>query len=407
MQLALDSQDLSPAEVRRRFHWAKRRGDPAWLWPDVPVAAWREALSGIEDAVRAVLSGRPDAQLQDGDPAAIGLACYTSGTGPLLGYWCEQGLLSASEAVAPALELHLRHNRLRATRMEAAAVSLVEALSERGVAVAVLKGAHTARDYFPDPGARPASDIDLLVRQGEVGSAEAMIAAAGFAFQGRGARESSWRPDSSPAQPRSLTLVHADDPWSVDLHGSLDIFVSAGAPLARLDAARPMDAGSRWGPCRSAMTLDQPLLLLHLAVHAGSGLQNLTLLRLIELNLVIRRDAAVGSLSWDEFLAMGEDTGSLGFAYPALRLSEDLAPGTVPTAVLDRCTRRAPAAVVRIVGRLTPATAQRIDRTSMAQHFMWAVGWKGRMRQLGADLVAPASAWEKRAWRLLRGRFSR
>ena len=290
-------QDISQDEVARRFLWAKRQGRPTWLWPDVSLEAWRNAMGQIEATARAVLSGRTG--VLDGDPAAIGLAGYISGMGPLLGWWRETGLIAAEPGVGRVLELHLRHNRLRAARMETAAIRVVEALSRKGLDVVVLKGAHTARDYFPDPGARPASDIDLLVRAEQVVPAEAVLQAEGLVEASRGARESSWRPAQGPTSPRALTLVHADDPWSIDLHASLDIFVSAGAPLARLDLAGPMTGLARWAPNPRARTLDQPLLLLHLAAHAGSGLQNLTLLRLVELHLVIRRDLTDGALSWD------------------------------------------------------------------------------------------------------------
>ena len=56
----------------------------------------------------------------------------------------------------------------------------------------------------------------------------------------------------------------------------------------------------------------------------------MSLLRLVELVLVIRKDCAAGLLCWDAFLAMAERTGSLGFAFPALKLCDELAPGTVP-----------------------------------------------------------------------------
>lgn len=410
--LSNNSHDLSKEEVARRFRWAKQQGRPAWLWPDISLEAWREAMGQTEAVVRSALSDR--AGFLDGDPAAIGLAGYISGMGPLLGWWRETGRIQASPALAPILDLHLRHSRLRAARMEAAAIDVVEALARRGLEVVVLKGAHTAGTYFPDAGVRPASDVDLLVGVDQAATAEAVLRAEGLVEAGRGLRESSWRPADGPTFPRTLNLVHADDPWSIDLHASLDIFVSAGAPLARLDLADPMASRRRWTPHPHARTLDQPLLLLHLAAHAGSGLQNLTLLRLVELHLVIRRDQAEGALSWNAFLALGERAGLLGFCYPALRLCEDLSPGTVPAFVLEACGRRAPASVSRVVRRLTPSTAQRIDRNSLDEHFMWAEGWTDRLRQLAGDLAPAAGSWsklwsiyERRAWRLLRGTISR
>ena len=397
---------LSTEEVRRRFAWARRQGRPAWLWPDVRIADWRDALVRIQVSTSAMLAGDGGVRLE-GTPRAVGLAGYTSGMGPLLGLWVERGSLRADAALEDVLVRHLAHNRVRAARMAAVAADLVERFAARGVRTVVLKGAHTGSTYFPEPGARPASDIDLLVRSSDVSVAEAMLRRGGLLLKSRGRWESSWAAPSARAEPRTLTHVHVDDPWSIDLHSSLNIAVGPTAPVAELDEADPM--GERETPG----VLDQPLLLLHVAAHAGAGWQNLTLLRQVELVLVIRKDAAAGRLSWDAFLDFGARTGALGYAYPALRLCEALAPGTVPAVVLGRCAAQAPAAVRRAIGRLTPASAQRIDRSSLAEHFMWSPGWGGRLRQLASDILPEVRSWpellglyEERAWRLIRGRVS-
>jgi hypothetical protein len=403
---------MTVAEVRRRFAWARRQGRPAWLWPEVSIAAWQRALERIQAAVSGVLAGSEGAVLS-GEPEAIGLAGYTSGMGPLLGLWREQGRLQASGAVAAVLERHLAHNRAREARMSAAAAGIVDRLVAAGIRPVVLKGAHSGCAYFPEPGARPASDIDLLVGATDVSGAEAVLRSAGLVLQDRGRWESSWRDPALGAEPRSLTFVHAEDPWSIDLHGSLNLSAGEGTPLAELDLGRPMVGGSPWQLDPRAGVLDQPLLLLHLAAHAGAGWQNLTLLRQVELALVIREDLAAGRLSWDAFVDLGVRTGALGYAYPALRLCEELAPGAVPGPVLDACARQAPPAVRQALARLSPASAQRIDRSSVAEHFMWTSGWRGRLRQLAADLLPDAGSWsgvfgiyEERAWRIIRGRVS-
>ncbi|MGZ3272874.1 MAG: nucleotidyltransferase family protein [Caulobacteraceae bacterium] len=397
--------------MRRRFAWARRQGRPAWLWPDVAIEAWRGALQGIEGVIAAILAGEQSVGLE-GEPDAVGLAGYTSGMGPLLGLWREQGRLRTSQPLATVLARHLAHNRLRAARMEAAAVEIVGRLSDRGLQALVLKGSHTGPAYFPEPGVRPASDIDLLVAEGDASAAEAVMQGCGLAFKGRNPWESSWVPPSARGEPRSLTYVHAEDPWSIDLHNGLSISVGRGTPVADLGLARPMASGGRWPVDRRAGVLDQPLLLLHLAAHAGAGWQNLTLLRQVELVLVIRQDLAAGRLSWPDFLDIGGRTGALGYAYPALRLADKLAPGLVPDVVLNHCAGRAPKAVRQAVERVRPATAQRIERNSVGEHFMWAEGWAGRLRLLASDIL-PAVRWpefrriyEERAWRLIRGRVS-
>lgn len=418
----VDVGDASPAfligdaggadtELARRQRWARRQGNPSWLWPEIPIDAWRDALGRIATAAGAVLQGLDGARLE-GDPHAISLAGYTSGMGPLLGWWIAQGRLKADPAVAGLLGLHLRHNARRAERMDRAAHAIAASLTGHGIDVAMLKGAHTTT-YFPHPGTRPASDIDLLVRRRDALAAELVLEAAGFARESESRFESGWRPAGARSGPLSLFMVHEDDPWTIDLHHSLDLFVSAGARVARLDEGKPMDGPEGWRGIARARTLGQPLLLLHLAVHAGTGLQSLSLLRLVELALVIRQDEAAGRLRWGDFLALAARTSSLGYAYPALRLCEALAEGTVPRHVLDACARAAPARARAVVAQLDPSSAHRVGRSSIGEHFMWVRGPTGWARQLAADLV-PARSWSgicavygTRGWQVVRGTFSR
>jgi hypothetical protein len=403
---------LSAEEVQRRFAWARRQGRPAWLWPDVPLESWRAALRSIQDVAAAILGNSATARLE-GEAEPLGLAGYTSGMGPLLGLWIEQGRLRASVPIMAELARHLAHNRRRVARMQAASIDVVSRLAEHGIAVLVLKGAHTGAAYFPEPGARPASDIDLLVAPGDASRTEAVLTQCGFFPQKRSLWESSWCLPGADGPPRSLTFAHADDPWSVDLHSALKTTVGSGTALADFDLAAPMASKTRWKVDAQAGVLDQPLLLLHLAAHAGAGWQNLTLLRLVELVLVIRCDAAQGRLQWDKCLDMGKRIGALGYAYPALQLAEQLVPGTIPEEFLADCAAQAPRAVRHRLERLTPATVQRIDRNSVAEHFMWAKGWRGRARLLASDLLPAVRSWpdawriyEDRAWRLIRGTLS-
>lgn len=409
MDLPLDTFDLTPDVVRERFNWAIRRGQPAWLWPDLPVERWQEALVSIEAAVRGVLTGGSAMQL-DGDPDALGVASYTSGVGPLLGYWLERGVLSASEPVAAMLKLHLQHNRLRMERMTRRTIALVEALTARGVGVTLLKGMHTAHCYFPEPGTRPASDIDILIAASDEKAANETLRNLRFEPGAISSwpPERNWRLPEVPVQPRSLCFAHADDPWSVDLQRSLNRRYSAGAAVIRLD-----DVAARmepWPVAHDAQVLGQPVLLLQLAVHASCGLTSLTLLRMVELIFVIRRDTQEGLLRWDEFMAAAERADALGMIYPALRLCEQLAPGTIPDDVYAACVRQTPVAVQRIVDRLTPANAQRVVRCSLAERFMWTPSPTNVVRQILLELIPPGAnsfsrllkIYQLRAWRLAR-----
>jgi len=412
-----DAFNLTPEAVRARFDWATRQGQPNWLWPNVAIGRWQDALDAIEQVLRATLTGRRVPTLFDVDPEAIGIACYTSGVGPLLGFWLERGAIAASQPVAAVLERHLRHNRLRMEFLSAEAIALATALTSAGIGVTVLKGLHTAR-YFPEPGTRPVSDIDLLIAGGDEETLASIMQALGYerGLVSRGPPpQQEWRQPGVPVEPRSLCFVHADDPWSVDIQTSLNRRYAPGAPMIRLDDAFAGGARAPWLPVPEAETLAQPLLLLQLAVHASCGFQSLTMLRLVELALIIRRDVAEGHLSWDAFLALAEQLQALGLVYPALRLCEMLVPGTIPAEVATRCTRQTPAAVRRVVDPMTPANAQRVVRYSIAEKFMWSGSRLNMVRQLLSDVVPPGigsasglfGIYRKRAWKIARQTLSR
>jgi hypothetical protein len=409
MSLAFASTPLAPGEFSRRREDARRAGSPAWLWPEVPVEKWTEAMAQVAKAAADVLAGRT-AQIAGCDPMALSLACYTSGAGPLLGWWAAEGKLGASPEFSQLLALHLSQGRARAERTLPRSLEIVSALVECGVPVAVLKGGHTAHSYFPDPAARPASDLDLLVPKDSAAQSEVALARLGLECAGRHRRESSWVSPDAQREPQSLWLIHADDPWSVDLHSSLDFSATPGASLVRFDMAEPIETSEPWPLDDSAGVLGQPLLLLHLAAHASGGLHSLTLLRMIELVLVVRHDVANGRLSWDEFLHLGALTNALGAAFPALAMAEQLAPGTIPSHVLEICAELAPPRARALAGKLDPAIAHRVDRASITEHFMWVSGASGWARQIASDLAPGSDFWpiyQARAYRLLRGRVSR
>ena len=408
MSLSFAATAVSADEFRQRRADAVRSGNPAWLWPEVSVGSWAVAMANITKATSAVLAGA-HAELSAGDPMALCLACYTSGMGPLMGWWAEQKLLTAEDEMLQLLALHLQQARARAEKTERQAREIVTKLAKADVPVVVLKGGHTAATYFPEAATRPASDLDLLVPREFADEAEATLGEAGLKCTVRNARESSWSSSRDEPAPQHLWLVGADDPWSVDVHRSLDFDAGPAALNVQFDAADPFATCEPWPLDGFAGTLNQPLLLLHLAVHASGGLHSLTLLRMVEIIFVVRRDQA--SLFWEEFITLGAQIGALGAAYPALCMSEKLAPGTFPASVLAISRELAPARVRAVVESLEPANVQRIDRASIAEHFMWVRGASGWTRQLWADLTAGGASatpiYLSRVYRLLRGRITR
>jgi hypothetical protein len=375
---------VAPRSLAERKAWALRQGNPLWLWPEVAPRDWRLALLEIERVCVAILAGKR-AEAVAADAAVLGLAGYTSGTGPLVGHWLEQGLIAASPAVGAVCRSQLRANQSRMELLLGRAAEVTGRLTAAGVGVTVLKGAHTALTYFPHSGCRPMSDIDVLVAPADEDAAARLLRGLGYRRTAATSLESTWAHRDSAREPRTMVALEANDPWAIDVHLSLDVPGPPGAPTARLSTLERMTA-----PCPAipgARQLAQPLLLLHLAAHAGSGFHNLTLLRLVEIVLVARADTASNSLAWDEFAELGAATGGLAFAYPALAMARSLSPDDIPQAVVELCAAEAPAQVRRLVAELRPATAHRIERPTLREHFAWTRGSGGWLRRLASDLL--------------------
>ena len=408
------TRELTPDEVGARFRAARQRGRPDWLWPDVDVAAWRASVAAIARTLMATLSPPKDDVRLDAPHGAraIGIAGYTSGTGPLLGRWIEDGRVQADAEVRDVLAAHLAHARERARRMREALAIALDTLHAEQIPVTVLKSAYTA--HFGEPGLRPAADIDLRVPAARMHDAERALERTGHTCVLVTLRpyKSSWRPAGSSRTIRSLELDHGGNPFSIELHSSLD---RAFYGVRRVSFRAYEDTYTKpWDIHPAAYRLVHPLHLVFLATHASEELHQLQLIRLVDIALVARAEAARPE-DWDAVLRLLRDTDAHRFAYPAFTLVERLLPGTVPAHVSDALERAAPPRMRRVLRALTPATAQRLDGVSLEERFMWAHGPVEIVRRT-VSLLWPMRAhrsartrtalYRERLYRLLRGNVS-
>lgn len=407
--------EISPEVGRERFARARRAGYPAWLWPDVRREDWRLAVGALEDVARKVLAREPNPVLAGSNAIAMGLAGYTSGMGPLVGYWIERGVVQAEKAVLETFALHLSHNRRRMERLFLPARDVVERLAENGTSPMILKGMHTAHQYFPESGTRPLSDLDMYVPMPSMGTAERVLSALGYRriLRARDPYACDWILPSQRRSPCTLSFVHEDDPWSIDLLGSLDKRLPTGQRLTFGGLVRCCE-DLEWFPGASGMR--QPLLALYLAVHISQTLLNATLLRVFELASVCRHDDAAGKLDWDEFLCNAAVIGGVRFAYPALSFVEKLAPGTIPGHVMTAAAADAPQNLRVVIDRLSLSEAQPLDRHSVSERFMWAGTGREGLKQIATELFVDdqgrplGSALYRigsKLWALGRGRYAR
>jgi hypothetical protein len=369
-------------------------GHPQWLWPEVAQSDWRASLREIERVTRAVLSGQAD-ELRPKDECAFKIAAYTSGMGPLLGYWIAAGSLGASGEVASSLGKNLRHNSVRMRKMAARAVAATHSLSRVGISPVILKGMQTAFVYFPESGTRPLSDIDILIEEHEAGRSGEALHDAGFRLKAERLRPHSqvWNAAGTRTEPRTLSFVHALDPWSVDLQLTLNRRHLTG--VVDLDVMRA-GAGAPWALSAHAKVLSAAEQFLHLAIHTTVPLNSMTLLRLVELILVWRLEASRGELTADALIEKAKRFGVLGTIHPSVLVASRLLPGCFPDSLLQACERAALPKVRRIAARLAPGDAQRIRRTPVNERYMWSPRFAVKFRHLLADLADGCTFWRAR-----------
>lgn len=380
----------TPNEIEARLRAYRATANPDVLWPECDRSARQRALARIVQATREVLRGNP-AQLAcaAGEATAFGIAAFTSGMGPLLALWGARGALRTDAAAATLLDDHLAHARKRAARLERALLDIARRCEASAVPVACLKGAHTGWVYFPEPAARAGADLDLLVRPDDRDALAAILRELGYTptEHQRHPERVVWMAPDASRRPVSLVINHADNPWSLDVHISLERFYFRG-----LRCALPWDTAS-WQPFTTAgcpiSGLGQPLLFVYLALNASSNLHQLQLIRLVELVLVSRRDTADGGLSWAEVERLCTRAQAWRFVYPALALAADLAPDAVPPELVERARRAASPRARRTVAAIANSGAYELPRRSIEEKLIWARGTREMLLNL-SELLWPS-----------------
>ncbi len=387
-----------PEDVNARLTRYAATLDARDLWPEVTAAAFRAAQAELARVVGAVLAGETSPVAlrlpPETDVRSLGIAASAAGIGPLLGFWCSEGRIAAAAAVADQFATQLEHGRRRAARLRLELERVLVALGERGIEAFVLKGSHTGYRYFPEPGTRPAADIDLLVTPAHGRAAHGVLRDLGFV---EGSRGEAWRSHWTPPEPgtmRSVALPHADNPWVLDLHVSLDRRLFRGL-TTRLGTPE-LAAGETWNEfSRPVRVLPQPLLLAYLAVHASTHFYAITLLRLVELVFVVQRDFVGRAELWPAFNDLIRRASAGRMAFPALHLAERLVPGTVDPLALGALTAAAPPRLRRLVHATTPASAQRLYPYPRGERYVWV----GSLRELVGALLEVA--WPREGDRLV------
>jgi hypothetical protein len=410
-----DRPDASADEIRRRAHAWQSTHRAGALWPGLDADILQRAADTIGTTVATVLrDGRATLAWDIGGTdaergrRALGVAALLTGVGPLLGRWIERGTVAADERVAGVLARHLAHGRARMARIRAGALPVLARMEAAGLAPGVIKGFHTAHVYFPEPGARPTSDVDVVVAPEHVPRAMEILRDAGFVREyalGSGAK-SEWLPPDHDGAVRSHELWHVGNPWKFDLHDGLSFAAIIQVVQTRqtpifADVLRIDDVSLR--------VCDPNELISVIATHGSTEIYSQRLLRLVELVLVVRRAESHGRLDWGEVEAFLDRRGTRRFAYPMLTLVEQLAPRTVPTPVLAHLRADTTRRIRDVTSRFTSTSPILDERFSLSERLLWASGVRATARRFwrmispleGVPLGARLNAYRHRAARLL------
>ena len=259
-----------------------------FLWPTPPQEALlRAALGTGEQALAAFASWTDQCDpTQDLDGASYRLLPLLYAN--LTGIGCDDPLLRRLSGVYRRswCEAQIRQTRL---------VRMLAVLQDAGISVMASKGIVLALQYYPSPGMRPMSDVDLVVPRARALEALDRLQAAGWAMPAAVSRHWRGRRDDMLALVSGVNLNHADG-------GELDVqwrlvheCVSEAADRRFWAAALPFEVGER-----QLLRPSPADLLFHVVVH-GLRPNELSPIRWIaDAAMILRRDAA--AIDWDELL---------------------------------------------------------------------------------------------------------
>ena len=253
--------------------------------------------------------------------------------------WLYRRIVRGANAVPDDVRDELRDASVRATAralaLAAELAAILRALAAAGIACAPLRGAALAEWLYDDACARPAGDIDLLVRRGDLDAVEATLAALGFRAVDRRA---------GFAREFGYTLELARDGVVVEPHWTL-----AYPPF--VDA---LDMDRVWARCRPGRVVGEPALLLapeavllNLCLHLVHKAPDVPLLWVLDVDRLVRRGAA--SIDWDELLALARGARVERQVAAALRAVVNQLATPLPVRVLSALDAAGGAALDRLL----------------------------------------------------------
>jgi hypothetical protein len=344
-------------------------------------AAW-EALAGW------LVDGRHEKPAGDPDWEAVAALAVDMRLGPLLYYHLREAGIALPAAVDESLQRTHLASSLVALVANRTLAEMVGAFREAGIDAIVLKGFALSETIYPDAAARPMTDLDLLVHQGDMDRAAACLRRLGYL---PAPTHAAIHDHESDSELQFAPVEHAG--VMLDLHWG---FVNAewfrGATRIRLDdvwqRAVPLAAGPL--AARQLSPVDTLIYLcLHLAVHHDFDGMHL----FVDLDRFLHYGPA---LDWAACVSLCRDYRLRTVVYLALDYARRLLNTPVPPEVLR--SLEPPAWVRWAVGRLADPLQIVRGRPHAGlqgmrfRHFLLVDRWQDRLWGM-VRLFLPGRHW--------------
>jgi hypothetical protein len=250
------------------------------------------------------------------------------------------------------LQTQQQHTLLRYQRLAAVLRDIDRGACAQGLPVVALKGAELHALGVYSAGERPMADIDLLVREEDVGRATTLLTSLGYVETGVNWKHLMFEPAQVSQQMLAWKTAasappfgeHEDYPIKVDLHTRIGerLPVTGVDITAQIFPLQPK-AGLNSYPSRGA-------LLLHLMLHAAGSMTSRSL-RLMHLHDIARLAAATTATQWSQLSDLLVTTRGWWWAYPSLALIDRYQSGLIPGEVLAAARRACPRSLRRLCRR--------------------------------------------------------
>jgi hypothetical protein len=236
------------------------------------------------------------------------------------------------------------------------------------LAIVPLKGAALHALGIYRPGERPMADIDLLVREEDVGQSIRLLIELGYEESFVVWKHRVFKPANG--KPIVGLGEHRDTPINIELHTR----IQERLPLTAVDITerifpRSPRAGLNSYPSEGA-------LMSHLLLHAAGNICHRSL-RLLHLHDIARLSARLSAADWNALLDAHAAEG-IWWALPPLHLVERYYAGSVPASVLERLELQCHP-LLKLVSK--HQTLTQVSCSELWHHTLQGVEWLRSLRE--------------------------